>query len=316
MTRLVTDGPGGLLKKLWESAYLLLGLTVLFWAGNAIVGRAAHGVVPPMALAFWRWLMAWLVVMPMSWPHLRRDWPELLRRWKIVVLLGVTGVASFGAFLYWGLQFTTAVNGVLLQSAIPPMVLLAAFVLFRERAGLGQMAGVALSLGGVLVIITEGHPLRVAQLALNIGDGAVLCGVALYAIYAPLLRLRPKVHPLSLLASTFAVAAVAILPFYVAELASGRLMTATPGAFLAIAFVAILPSVASYLFFNRGVELIGAARAGQFTHLMPIFGAILAVLLLHEPLHLFHLFGLALIGAGILAASLRAGSAKSVAVAD
>ncbi len=165
--------------------------------------------------------------------------------------------------------------------------------------------GVAVSLVGVLVIITQGQPWMLLHLGLNIGDAAILFGILLYAAYPPLLRRGPDIHPLSLLACLFAAGAGATAPLWGIEMASGRFMRLEPGAFAAIGYVSIVASVLAYLFFNRGVALIGAGRAGQFVHLMPVFGAVLAVLLLHERFHLFHLFGVALIAAGIGLASIR-----------
>ena len=304
MTAAFSARPGAI-QRLWGSAYLLLCLTVLIWAGNSVVGRAIHGVVPPMALAFWRWALALAAILPAAAPHLRRDWPLIRRGWPILLVLGLTGAAAFPSLLYWGLQYTTALNSVLLQAAIPPLVLLAAFILFRERASAGQLAGVAVSLVGVLVIIAEGRPWMLLHLGLNIGDAAILFGIVLYAAYPTLLRRKPDIHPLSLLVCLFAVGAVTVLPFYALEIASGRLITAGPAAAGALAYVSLAASVIAYLFFNRGVALIGAGRAGQFVHLMPVFGAVLAVLLLHERLHLYHLAGVALIGVGIGLASIR-----------
>ena len=298
MTAVSSARPGAI-QRIWGSAPLLLSFTVLIWAGNSVVGRAAAPVVPPMALTFCRWSIALLAVAPLAWPHLRRDWPEIRRRWRILLLLGLTGLAGFPTFLYWGLQYTTALNSVLLQAAIPPLVLLCSFLLFRERATGGQLAGVGLSLVGVLVIIAQGRPWMLLHLGPNIGDAAILFGILLYAVYPPLLRQRPPIHPLSLLACLFAVGAVATFPLFLIELASGRTIAAGPGAFAAIAYVSLAASVTAYLCFNRGVELIGAGRAGQYVHLMPVFGAVLAVALLHERLHLFHLAGVALIAGGI-----------------
>ncbi len=298
----MTDVPAahsGVLGRLWGSAWLLLCLAVLFWAGNSVVGRAAHGLVPPLALTFWRWAVSLAVILPLSWPHLRRDWLQVRRSWKILLVLGLTGVVGFPSFLYWGLQYTTALNSVLLQAAIPPLVLLVSFVVFRERVGLGQLAGVAVSLAGVLMIISQGRPASLLHLGLNVGDAALLCGIVLYSVYPSLLRRRPDIHPLSLLACLFAVGAAATLPLYAAEMASGRFAPLTPATLLTVGYVSLFASVLAYLFFNRGVELIGSGRAGQFVHLMPVFGAVLAVLLLHEQLHLFHLVGVALIAAGI-----------------
>jgi len=291
--------PQALGSRLWRAAPLLLAATMLFWAGNSIAGRALAGVVPPMTLTFWRWVLASLLVAPLAWPHLRRDWPELRRRWKTVVLLAVSGVASFGALLYWGLESTTALNSLLMQAAIPPLILFFGFMALRDRIGLGALIGVALSLAGVLVVISQGRPWSLLALRLNPGDGIILIGVVLYAAYSLLLRRRPQVHPLSLLLVTFLLSVVVVAPFYAQELVQGRTFDPTPAALGGILYVALFPSFLAYLCFNRGVELIGAGPAGQYMHLMPVFGAVLAVGLLGEPFHGYHAIGVALIATGI-----------------
>jgi drug/metabolite transporter (DMT)-like permease len=294
---------GGLL---WRTAPLLLAATMLFWAGNSIAGRSLAGVVPPMTLTFWRWALALVLITPFAWRHVRADAAELKRRWKMVVLLSITGVGAFGALLYLGLETTTALNSLLMQAAIPPLIMLFALILLRERTSRGQVAGVVLSLAGVLVVITEGQPANLAHLKLNPGDGFVLIGVVLYAGYSLLLRFRPAAHPLSLLWATFLAALVMLSPFYAWEIASGRTFQPSLPALTGLAYVAVFPSFLAYLFFNRAVELIGSARAGQFLHLMPVFGAVLAVGLLGEAFRGYHLAGVILIGAGILTATLTA----------
>ncbi|WP_334161971.1 DMT family transporter [Phenylobacterium sp.] len=280
----------------------MLSAAILFWAGNSIAGRALVGVTPPMALVFWRWVVAFLIVSALAWRGLAEDREELIRRWPTVLALAATGVASFGALLYVGLQNTTALNSLVVQAAIPPLIMLFAWLALRERTSRWQVAGVALSLVGVLVVLSRGRPWDLLHLGLNRGDAVVLVGVVLYAVYSLILRRRPQVRPMSLLWATFGAAIVLLAPFYLAEIASGRTMAVTPQALLGIGYVAVFPSFLAYLFFNRGVELIGPARAGQYLHLQPVFGAVLAVLLLGESFHLFHGAGLALIGAGILLA--------------
>lgn len=292
-----------LLSRLWRAAPVLLCLTMLFWAGNSIAGRAMAGVVPPMALSFWRWALALVLITPFAWPHLRVDRAELIRRWPTVLALAATGVASFGAFLYLGLETTTALNSLLMQAAIPPLILLFGLVVFREKASRAQTLGVGLSLLGVLVVIAQGRPWDLLHLDIHPGDGFILIGVLLYAIYSMLLRNRPAVHPLSLLWATFACAIVLLAPTYAWELAHGRAFALTPPALAGLAYVAVFPSFLAYLFFNRGVQLLGPARAAHFMHLMPVFGSVLAVALLGEAFKGFHAVGVALIGAGILLAS-------------
>lgn len=285
---------------LWRAAPLLLSLTVLFWAGNSIAGRALAGVVPPVALSFWRWALALALVTPLAWPHLKRDGPALLARWRLVVALSLMGVASFGVLLYFGLQTTTALNSVVVQAGIPPLVMLFGWLGLGDRVNRWQVAGMALSLTGVLAVVTHGRPWDLLHLGLNPGDGLILIGVVLYAVYSLILRRRPDVHPLSLLWATFAVSVAALAPLYAVEAALGARIVLSAKALLGVAYIAALPSFAAYLFFNRGVELVGSARASQYLHLQPIFGAVLAVLLLGEAFRPHHAAGMALILAGIV----------------
>jgi drug/metabolite transporter (DMT)-like permease len=261
--------------------------------------------VPPVALSFWRWVLALLLVTPLAWPHLKRDLPVLKARWRLIVALSLMGVASFGVLLYFGLQTTTALNSVVMQAGIPPLVMLFGWLALKDRVNRWQVTGMALSLIGVLAVVTRGRPWDLLHLGLNPGDGLILIGVVLYAVYSLILRRRPDVHPLSLLWATFAVAALALAPLYALEAALGARTELSIRALLGIGYIAVLPSFAAYLFFNRGVELVGAARASQYLHLQPIFGAILAVLLLGETFHLHHAVGMALILAGIAVSSRR-----------
>lgn len=286
--------------RVWSNAYLLLTLTALFWAGNSVVGRASRDLVPPVALAFWRWFVAYLLIMVIALPYLRHDAAVLKARWRPVLALGILGIGAFNTLLYSGLQFTTALNGLLIQSAQPPLILLAAFLLFRDRAEPAQIAGVLLSLAGVLTIISGGDPDVLLHLRLNVGDALILVAALLWVLYSVLLRFRPDVHAISFLAVTFAIGWLFILPFYVAEVSSGRLIVPTAASFGALAYVAVFSSLIAYGCFNRGVELIGAGRAGIFLNLMPVFGALLAVGLLGERFTLAHAVGMGLIGAGIL----------------
>jgi drug/metabolite transporter (DMT)-like permease len=293
-----------LLSRAWRSPTLLLTVTMLFWAGNSIAGRAMAGVVPPLALSFWRWTLAFALVTTVAWPHVKRDRAVLIARWPLILALAATGVATFGALLYVGLHTTTALNSVLLQAAIPPLIMLFAWLFQGERTSTQQTVGVVLSLAGVLVVISHGRPWDLLHLGLKPGDALISIGVVVYAIYALILRKRPAVHPLSLLWATFAMAALLLAPFYGFEAMAGAKLTISTPMLLGLGYVAVFPSFLAYLFFNRGVELAGPARAGHFMHLMPIFGGLLAVTLLGEAFAPFHAVGAVLIGLGIATASL------------
>ncbi|ODU20703.1 MAG: permease [Sphingomonas sp. SCN 67-18] len=280
-------------------AYAMLALVMLFWAGNAIVGRAVRGDIPPFTLALVRWTGAFLIVLPMAVRPLGIDRAALLKAWRPVLALGLVGVASFNALLYTGLHHTTATNGLLIQAAIPAMVLVADRAIFGIRAGWASIIGVALSTLGVAIIVFRGTVATVLALDFGVGDVMILIASVAWALYTSLLKLRPAVHPMSLLAVTFAIGALAMLPLAATEWRAVLAMPIRPGTLLAFAYVALLPSVVAYFLYNGAVGMIGAGKAGQTISLMPLFGALLAAGLLGEALHDYHLAGMVLILIGI-----------------
>lgn len=290
---------GSLVRRLYGSAPLLLCLAVLGWSGNFVVGRLVGGTVPPTQLAFLRWFGASLVIVPFAWRQVRADAAELRRRWVSVVVLSVTGVAIFNSFVYHGLTTTTVVNGVLLQSVCPVLIVALTFLAHREAPHAAQLVGLVVSLVGVWLVVSRGQVFGGAGWSASVGDAWILAAVASYAVYTVALRTKPAVHPLSLLAVTFVIGALCIAPFAVVELVGGHPMPRTAGAAAAVCYVALIPSIVSYFCFNRGVELAGGARAGQFIHLMPVFGAAMAYVFVGERLAWYHLVGAAVIACGI-----------------
>jgi len=294
-----------LAARAWAAPALLLTLAVFFWSCNFVLGRWVAGEVPPVALAFWRWTLGLVLVLAVGMHHVRRDWPVMRASIGRLALLAALGIAAFNTFVYIGLHTTTALNALLLQSAMPLVILAATFVLFGERPGWRQAAGVLVSICGVAVIASRGDLEALAALALHAGDVWVIAAVVAYAVYSALLRKRPSIHPLSFLAATFALGALMLVPLYAWEHITTAQLRLTPISLLAVAYVAIFPAFVSQLFFNRGVELAGANTAGHFVHLMPIFGSLLAVGLLGERLAMFHGAGGGLIAAGLVLAMVR-----------
>lgn len=294
--------PGG--GRQWLS-FAALALVMLLWAGNSIVGRAVRDDVPPFTLAFVRWMGALIVVLPFAWRHLQTDGAALLRHWRIVLTLGLVGVAAFNGLLYSGLRHTTATNALLLQAGIPALVLLFDRTIFGLRATRWQVLGVTVSTLGVLAIITRGLPEALLGLHFGGGELLILAAVLAWSLYTSLLKLRPGIHPLSFLTATFVIAAVAMAPLAVHEWQQGERIVWGPLAFESMAYVALLPSAVAYGLYNAAVADLGAGRAGQAITLMPLLGALLAAALLDEPLLQFHFLGMVLILAGIVVASLR-----------
>lgn len=286
-------------RTLKDRPYLLLTLAVLFWAGNFILGRAFHADIPPIALAFWRWAVAALLILGPALKHLRRDRATLWRHWPIVLLLSAIGIAAFNTLAYTGLQYTQALNAFLMQSLMPVLIVALSFLLFGEKVAPRQGLGILVSLAGAVTIIARGELAALMTLQFNRGDLLVFTAIVCYAGYSALLRKRPPVHPLSFIAVTFWLGTLIILPLYLWETFAVRALQPQPTTLLVIGYVALFPSIVSYLCYNRGVELIGANRAGLFIHLMPVFGSIMAILFLGERFVWYHALGIGLIAAGI-----------------
>lgn len=288
-------------------AYLLLVLTVLFWAGNFVLARSLVDVLPPFSMAGMRWSLAFLILLPLVYTRVKREWPVILKHWKIVSVLSMFGVAAFNCLIYLGVQKTTATNATLLQSAIPIMVLLVCVLVYREKLSKRQLLGVLSSFVGVLFIISEGKLSTLLSLQLNTGDLWILAAVTCWTIYSILLRYKPvQISGLSLLAANIFIGNLLIYPFVYMELFvwekqgfSLAQFSLTQDIVIAIIYLAVFPSLLSYLFWNRAVAEVGAAKASLFIHLLPVFGTILAAIFLDEQPQTFHFIGILLIFTGI-----------------
>jgi drug/metabolite transporter (DMT)-like permease len=284
---------------LFRRPYLLLTLTSLLWAINIVVGRLIAGDIPPITLAFLRWAGAGLIVLPFALRHLRQDWPSLRANVRLMVVLSATGIAGYNVLAYWGLIYTQALNALLVQSTGPLLIALWSFVLWRDRLSIWQLVGIIISLSGVVVIVIRGDPTHLAELRINPGDILTFAGLVLYGFYAAKLRHRPAMHNLSFLAATVLGGAVLLAPFAAGELLNGARVHLTGRTFAGLAYIAVMPSLVAYLFFMRGVELIGANRASPFFHLMPVFGSVIAIVFLGEKAEPFHAAGFALVLCGV-----------------
>jgi drug/metabolite transporter (DMT)-like permease len=294
----------------FDRPYLLLSLTSLFWAINIVLGRYAAADIPPLAFAFLRWLGASLIILPFAWRGLRKDWPEIRRHLPLMAALSATGIGGYNALAYWGLNYTEALNALLVQSTGPLLIALWGFALWGDRLTLRQFGGIMTSLAGVLVILMRGDVAHLAALKFNPGDVLTFLALILYGLYAALLRKRPKIEQLSFLATTIVGGALLLVPFAAAEFISGARVVMKPQSIAVLCYVALFPSLIAYMFFVRGVELIGPNRASPFFHLMPVFGSVIAILFLGEQPRLFHLVGFVLVLSGVFVATKRPAPAE------
>ena len=289
-----------------STAYVLLVLTALFWAGNWVIARGMQSQMSPIAMAFWRWLAALVILLPFVARPIAAEWVQIRRSWKIITLLGVIGVAGFNMLTYTGLKYTTATNGVLLNSVIPVLIIAISAIFLREPVGMRQAAGVLVSLGGVATIVARGDLDTLVHLRLNPGDLWVLTAMLGWAIYTVCLRWRPRgLSSTAFTGALVAIGVVVLLPVFAWDYGTGQRTHWNAATFSAVAYFAIFPSVLAYYFWNAAVARVGAARAGMFLHLMPLFGAVLSWAFLGESLWWYHYAGAALIFAGLFIASAR-----------
>jgi drug/metabolite transporter (DMT)-like permease len=285
--------------------YLLLTLTVLFWSGNFVLGRGIRQLVPPVSLNFWRWIGAMLVLLPFGFTRVMRSKDLFLKHWKMVALMSIPSIAVFNAFIYTALQTATAINTVLVNAMIPIFIALTAWLVYSDRLTLRQTAGVLISLGGLVFIVTRGDWTLFTKLTLSTGDLWTLGASLAWAIYSVMLRHRPAaMDPIAFLTVLIAFGLVFSLPFYLREFMVQGGFSLTPATMASLVYVAVFPSVLSFIFWNYGVDRVGANRAGIFFHLMPVFSILLAIIFLGESLKIFHLVGMLLIFTGIVMTTL------------
>ena len=290
----------------WPS--LMLTLTALFWAGNSVAGRLAVGHVSPLLLVFLRWVLVLAVMWPLYGRQVREHWPEIRPQLFRFVLMAMLGLTGFNALYYVAAHTTTAVNIGILQGSVPVIVLVAAFLTHGSRATFVQIAGVLVTALGVIVVATQGMPLAILHIDLNRGDLIILAACVLYALYTVALRDRPRMSGAAFFTLLVLISAVTSVPLVLAEAYVSGFSMPTWQGWLVTLYVAIFPSCLAQLLFLRGVDLVGPSRAGVFVNLVPVFTAMLAVVLIAEPFALFHAVALALVIGGIwLAERGRAG---------
>jgi drug/metabolite transporter (DMT)-like permease len=298
------------LAHLMDHAWLLLAFASLCWSGNHILGRAIEGKVPPIGISAVRWLIPALVLWPLARKHLARDWPAIKARWGTMLWLAITGGALFSALQYVGLQYTSALNVSVLNSLVPVLIVAAGTALFRDRIAAVQAIGIATSLAGVLVIVSRANLDALLRLEFSGGDLIILLNMTIFSVYAACLRLQPSIHWLSFMFVLAVISSVATLPFMIWEAAAGYTFQPTLLTLAAILYVSTFPSVLAFAAWNRGVELLGANRAGPFLHLIPIYTAVLSYAFLGEPLAAYHVAGLVLILSGVWLATRKPQAAR------
>jgi len=283
-------------------AGLVLG--TMSWAGNALIARASAGLLPPVGLSFWRWTVALMLLLPFTaaglWRHRRT---LIAHRWQ-VLLLAALSISTYNTLLYLAAQSTTAINITLVNTGLPVAAFLWTLILLHELPARATVLGALLSFCGLLVILTNGQPRALLALRFNPGDLIMVVAVLAWGLYSVLLRRWMLPVPgLVQLAAMLLCGLPILFPFYVWEYSYTGPMPLTSNAVAAVAYTAIMASLVAYLAWNNGVKVLGPGTASLFSYLMPVFTALLGVLLLDEALHWYHMVGGALTFLGLLLAT-------------
>ena len=283
-------------------AYLFLFLSVLFWAGNFIVGKyASYYQIPPFSLNFYRWFFAWLILLPFTYKEIISKKNYILENYKFYILLGITSVTIFNSIVYYSLNFTQVISGVLMISTIPVMIMFISSILKIERTNIFQILGVICSFVGVILIITKANLDLLVNLDFNKGDLTMVVAMLSWATYSALLKKRKhELSQLSLLEVIITFGLIFLIPIYITEYSLGFEITLNKPFILVLIYVVLFPGLAAFICWIKGISLIGPNRSGVFLHLMPILSALMAMIIFKEKFMLYHLLGAFFILSGII----------------
>jgi drug/metabolite transporter (DMT)-like permease len=283
-------------------AYIFLLLTVTFWAGNFIVGKfASFYEVPPFSLNFYRWFFAWLILAPFTVPEILKKKEYVLQNYKLFIILGVTSITIFNSIVYYSLNFTQVISGVLMISTIPVMIMFFSSILKIEKTNSFQIIGVILSFLGVIIIITKANFEILKNLDFNKGDITMVVAMFSWALYSTLLkRQKYELSQISLLQVVISFGLIFLIPVYFIEYQVGFRINLDKPFILILSYVVLLPGLASFILWIKGISMIGANRSGVFLHLMPIFSAVMAMIFFNEKFMFYHILGACFIITGIL----------------
>ena len=282
-------------------AYLILILTTIFWSGNFIVGKAASMYqIPPFSLNFYRWFFAGLILLPFTYQELIKKKKYIINNLGFFIILGITSITIFNSIVYYSLYYTQVISGILMISTIPVWIIFISSILKIEKTNIYQIIGVILSLTGVIFIITKADLNLIKNLDFNKGDLSMVIAMFSWAIYSALLKSKKyEISQVSLLEVVIICGLFFLIPIYFIEMNMGNLIILGKPFYLILAYVVIFPGLASFFFWIKGISIIGANRAGIFLHLMPIMGAIMAMLIFEERFMFYHILGAIFIIAGI-----------------
>ncbi|UOD35584.1 DMT family transporter [Deferribacteraceae bacterium V6Fe1] len=288
--------------------YLLLALSALFWSGNFVLSKGMAASIPPIALVFWRWTVAGIILAPFVLKKFINNWDIVKQHTNYLLAVSFLGVTTFNALVYMAMHYTTAVNAVLVNSFTPVIIFIFSALIYKERITFVQLIGIIVSISGVFTIMTKGDLRILLTMKFNFGDILILLAATSWALYSVLLKSLPKeIDRLTFLMTIIIYGTLMLLPFYLIELYLGYTFSVGLNEAFTIGYVAVFASVLAFICWNRAVREVGANKAGPMVHLMPVFGTILSYIFLKEKIYLFHITGILLVFTGIFTTGFKLG---------
>lgn len=286
-------------------AYIFLILCTLFWAGNFIVGKVATLFdIPPFTLNFYRWLIAFLILFPFTYKKLYQNFNEIRDNIIPLSIMGFTSITIFNSVVYYSLNYTQVLNGVLMISTIPVLIIFFSSISTSEKVKLPQILGLVISFIGVLIIITKFEFNKLLNLNLNKGDMWILVAMISWAIYSVMIKEKKiNLEPFILLQTLILIGLVFLVPFYIYEILTFKYLAINIPVMLTVGYVVLFAGIGAYIFWIGAIKIIGPSRSGIFLHLMPVFSSLMAIFILGEKLANFHIYGASLILIGIIISS-------------
>lgn len=286
--------------------YILLTLSTIFWSGNFVLSKLMATAIPPVALVFWRWFLAGLILAPFGIVGFVKNFHTIRLHLKNLLLLSFLGVTIFNVLVYSAMHYTTAINAVLVNSFTPMIIFILSSVIYKEKIRFFQFAGVIISFGGVFMIMAKGDFRILINFNFNFGDILVVLAAFSWGLYSVLLKSLPKnLDPITFLMTIIIFGLLFLVPIYIFELFSGKFFRPGLPEILSIAYVAVFASLLAFICWNRAVREIGANKAGPMVHLMPVFGSILSYLFLDEKIYYYHIIGILLVVGGIFTTTMK-----------
>ncbi len=289
-------------SRLAHSGYLLALLATIVWSGNFIVARDLKAAYSPIAIAFFRWLVATIVILPFAWPYLKRDFDLIAKQWRLMVVLSFTGITIFNTLIYQAAQSTSALNLSLFAITAPLYVVLLNWIIYRETITLKQFVGFVVLIAGLLTLLSKGNPMTLLSLEFNKGDLLMAGAASIFAFYTVLVRKKnPSMGNLSFVSATFILGLIMLAPFFIGEqMMSSRPLTFSVSPVLQFIYIGVGPSVISYYLWNKSIVGIGSTKAATIYNTLPIFSAFFAAVILREKILLVQVVSSIVIVGGVL----------------